>query len=81
MGYRLSAIRKKVFIVIELDIFKKIKLKKSVMDQFDKEGKEIVESYQRDEWISSDDNLKETITKAAKKNHLKNEQNNICDRK
>ena len=47
------------------------------MDYLDKEEKEIIESYENDEWISSDDKLKESITKAAQKSQLKNKRINI----
>lgn len=41
------------------------------MDYFDKEEKEIIESYENEEWVSSDKTLKEEIEKAAKNSTLK----------
>jgi len=35
------------------------------MDYLDKEEKEIIESYETDEWVSSGEDLKEEIKKAA----------------
>jgi len=36
------------------------------MDYLDKEEKEIMESYETEEWVSSGDKLKEEIRQAAK---------------
>jgi len=47
------------------------------MDYFDKEEKEIIESYENEEWVSSDKTLKEEIEKAAKNSTLKNRRINI----
>ena len=47
------------------------------MDYFDKEEKEIIESYENEEWVSSDKTLKKEIEKAAKNSTLKNKRINI----
>ena len=47
------------------------------MDYFDKEEKEIIESYENEEWVSSGEELKEEIRKVAKNNTLKNKRINI----
>jgi len=47
------------------------------MDYLDKEEKEIIESYENEEWVSSDKTLKEEIEKAAKNSTLKNKRINI----
>ncbi|GEM_PF-3687382 len=41
------------------------------MDYLDKEEKEIIESYENGEWVSSGDELKEEIKQAAKNSMLK----------
>lgn len=47
------------------------------MDYLDKEEKEIIESYEKEEWVSSGNELKEEIKKAAKNSLLKNKRINI----
>lgn len=47
------------------------------MDYADKEEKEIVESYEKDEWVSSGKKKKEEIAEAAEKSLLKNKRINI----
>lgn len=47
------------------------------MDYLDKDEKEIIESYENEEWVSSGDELKEEIRKAAKNSTLKNKRVNI----
>ncbi|NBC65826.1 MAG: antitoxin [Bacteroidetes bacterium] len=48
------------------------------MDYIDNEEKEIIESYEKDEWTASDDNqLKERIIRAAEKSQRKNKRINI----
>lgn len=47
------------------------------MDYTDQEEKDIVESYEKDEWVSSGENKKEEITEAAKKSMLKSKRINI----
>lgn len=47
------------------------------MDHLDKEEKEIIESYENEEWVSSGDELKEKIRKAAKNSMLKSKRINI----
>lgn len=42
------------------------------MDYIDKEEKEIIESYENEEWVSSGDELKDEIRQAAKKSTLSN---------
>ena len=44
-----------------------INKEESVMDYLDKEEKEIIESYENEEWVSSGEDLKEEIKKAANK--------------
>lgn len=46
------------------------------MTYLNKAEKEIIESYKLDEWISTDKNLKESISNAAKKS-VKNKRINI----
>lgn len=43
----------------------------------DKEEKEIVESYEKDEWVSSEKKKKEDIAKAAQQHSKKNKRINI----
>jgi len=47
------------------------------MDYLDKDEKEIMESYENGEWVSSGDELKEEIRQAAKNSILKNKRINI----
>jgi len=47
------------------------------MDYHDKEEKEIIESYENEEWVSAVDELKQEIKQAAKKSTLKNKRINI----
>jgi len=47
------------------------------MDYLDNEEKEIIESYENEEWVSSDKTLKKEIEKAAKNSTLKNKRINI----
>lgn len=47
------------------------------MDYTDKEEKEIMESFEKEEWVSSGKKLREEITEAAEKNMLKNKRINI----
>ena len=47
------------------------------MDYLDKDEKEIMESYENGEWVSSGDELKEEIRHAAKNSTLKNKRINI----
>jgi predicted DNA binding CopG/RHH family protein len=47
------------------------------MDYIDKEEKEIIESYDNEEWVSSGDELMEEIRQAAKNSTLKNKRINI----
>lgn len=47
------------------------------MDYLDKEEKEIIESYEKDNWVSTGDDLKDNIKKAAKKSQLKSKRINI----
>lgn len=47
------------------------------MDFLDKEEKEIMESYNLDDWVSVGDQKKEEIRKAAKQSILKNKRINI----
>lgn len=47
------------------------------MDYLDKEEKEIIESYENEEWVSSGDQIKEEIKQAAKNSTLKSKRINI----
>ena len=47
------------------------------MKYIDKKEKEIMKSYNKDEWISSENELKETIVNSAKKFRLKIKENQI----
>lgn len=47
------------------------------MDYLDNEEKEIIESYENEEWVSSGDELKKEIEQAAKQSTLKNKRINI----
>ncbi|PKD43914.1 antitoxin [Rhodohalobacter barkolensis] len=47
------------------------------MDYIDKEEKEIIESYENEEWVSSGVELKKEIRQAAKNSTLKNKRINI----
>ena len=47
------------------------------MDYHDKEEKEIIESYENEEWVSAVDELKQEIKQAAKQSTLKNKRINI----
>lgn len=47
------------------------------MYYLDKEEKEIIESYENEEWVSSGEDLKEEIKKAANNSLLKNKRINI----
>ena len=47
------------------------------MDYLDKDEKEIMESYENGEWVSSGDELKKEISQAAKNSILKNKRINI----
>lgn len=47
------------------------------MDYLDKEEKDIIESYENEEWVSSGNELKEQIRQAAKNSLLKNKRINI----
>lgn len=47
------------------------------MDYTDKEEKEIVESYEKDEWVSSGKKKRKVIAEAAKQHSLKNKRINI----
>ncbi len=47
------------------------------MKALDKEEKEIIESYENEEWVSSGEEIKEEIRQAAKNSTLKNKRINI----
>lgn len=47
------------------------------MDYLDNEEKEIIESFENEEWVSSGDELKKDIERAAKQSTLKNKRINI----
>ncbi len=47
------------------------------MDYLDNEEKEIIESYENEEWVSSGDELKKDIERTAKQSTLKNKRINI----
>jgi predicted DNA binding CopG/RHH family protein len=47
------------------------------MDYLNKEEKEIIESYENEEWVSSGDELQKEIREAAKNSTLKNKRINI----
>jgi predicted DNA binding CopG/RHH family protein len=47
------------------------------MDYLDKEEKEFIESYENEEWVSSGNEIKEKVRKAAKDSMLKKKRINI----
>ncbi len=47
------------------------------MDYLDKEEKEIIESYEQEEWVSSGSEKRKEIEEAAKQSTLKNKRINI----
>ncbi len=47
------------------------------MDYLDKEEKELIESYENEEWVSSGNEIKEKVRQAAKNSMLKKKRINI----
>ena len=47
------------------------------MDYLDKDEKELIDSYENDEWVSAGDKIKKEIKEAAKNSSLKNKRINI----